>query len=308
MHLSNLVVMRNRFFRKYKKFLLISLAIFGIYKIFLSKITTSNQNETLLRQLIESENDQGVNTNSYMQVYARYRLVKQREGKNFTFLKKTNANGRFKQTNQKNYLILQYTTIFGRPRLCTTYNQLNQQMFVDECPYKNCAFTCNKAEFNNSHAILFHESDIASEINRDSRFIKDSIRLHASNPEKIFVLYNDEANPVIDLLDDIKFNWTMSYRLDAEVSDCSYGCYYKTERHTDEAQKDFYRAFEKDFNERKSEALWFVSNCLSKYRIDFANGLSEFIKLNVFGSCKSVRTFRKGIKTFAFHYIDMNFD
>ena len=54
-----------------------------------------------------------------------------------------------------------------------------------------------------------------------------------------------------------------------------------------------HKVFEKEFYARKNEALWFVSNCFSKYRIDFANGLGEYVKLNVFGSCQSVLGIRK---------------
>ena len=287
MHIFNKIILRNRIFRKYKKTFATLLIILALYIFFPFK--NSNQNDIEpLRRLIEMENDQEVNTYSYRQLYAQYSLIRQRE-RTASFLKYTSPSGRLNQTNQNQYLILQYTPIFGKSRLCTTYSQMRENIFLDECPFKNCAITCDHEEFNNSHAVLFHESDIANEIKRNAHFLQDSIVLHKNNPDKIFVLYNDEANPVSSLLDKIEFNWTMSFRLDAEISDCSYGCFYK--KQIDDAS--LFLNFEEDFNSRNPEALWFVSNCFSKYRIDFANGLSEFIKLNVFGSCKSVRTLRK---------------
>ena len=189
----------------------------------------------------------------------------------------------------KNYLILQYTPIFGQNKLCNKYVELKTKMFIDECPYKNCAFTCDKSEFVNSHAILYHEWDLS----RDTKLLKESIELHRHHSHKLFVLYNDEADPISKKLDNIKFNWTISFRLNDEVSDCSYGCYFKKIQNDKLESNHLDRLIEKEFNSRKAQALWFVSNCYSKFRIDFANKLSKFIDLNVFGSCENVRVFRK---------------
>lgn len=89
-------------------------------------------------------------------------------------------------------------------------------------------------------------------------------------------------------MDEFKFNWTMSYRLDAEVSDCSYGCSY-----TSKEQSDIGMIAKYEFKKRENSAVWFVSNCDSKYRIDFASSLKSFYSLKVFGSCAKFISSRK---------------
>ena len=217
-------IIRHRFVRKHKKKLfLLCVGMCLILRLLLTSSAEDNANSTELRRMIADENDMSVNTNSYIELFNEQNRTKKFES---ILTKRITKNGRFAAINQTSYKVLQYTTIFEEPRLCRTYDSLKERIYVDECPYKNCAFTCDKAEFNTADAILFHESDIKSELRKDPDFIQKSVRLHEQNPHMLFVLYNDEANPVIGQLDAIRFNWTMSYRRDAEVTDCSYGCFY----------------------------------------------------------------------------------
>lgn len=76
----------------------------------------------------------------------------------------------------------------------------------------------------------------------------------------------------------------MSYRIDSEVSDCSYGCTYtKTSRN--EQHSKFVKSLRVEFEKRANSAVWFVSNCDSKYRMKFASSLKTHFPLKVFGSC-----------------------
>lgn len=86
-------------------------------------------------------------------------------------------------------------------------------------------------------------------------------------------------------LDEFKFNWTMSYRFDSEVSDCSYGCSYSIENSTQHELRDFHIIANHDYKNRQNSAIWFVSNCDSKYRIDFASKLKSHFPIEVVGSC-----------------------
>ena len=253
-------------------------------------------NDDEIQKVIRNENDMLVNSNSYNSVFSVYSSVKSSQkyvyDSKYSSIKKMSKNSRPLQDLYKTqHLILQYTTIFGEERLCNTYRNLGERIFIDECPYKNCEFSCDKSAFKRASAVLFHESDLKTELRNDKNFIKNSINLHKYNPDSVFVLYNDEANPVNPVFDDIKFNWTMSYRYDAEISDCAYGCYYKKGVAKDDTE--FEVNLNKEFLSRKAQALWFVSNCFSKSRIDFANELNEHLKLKVYGSCKNVVNFRK---------------
>ncbi len=95
---------------------------------------------------------------------------------------------------------------------------------------------------------------------------------------------------VPETLDALKFNWTMSYRLDAEVNDCSYGCIYT--RNDYSSQDDFlakkvkhYEQVKEEFKRRANSAAWFVSNCDSRFRMSFASYLKTSFPLKVIGSC-----------------------
>jgi hypothetical protein len=66
----------------------------------------------------------------------------------------------------------------------------------------------------------------------------------------------------------------MSYRLDSEVSDCSYGCKY-SKANKDDAQFDsFVTEWRIAFYKRKRRAVWAASNCHSK-RIRYALDLHK---------------------------------
>jgi hypothetical protein len=43
----------------------------------------------------------------------------------------------------------------------------------------------------------------------------------------------------------------------------------------------------KEYSKRKNEALWFVSNCQSSFRLKYADKLSEYFPINFFGQCNS---------------------
>jgi alpha-1,3-fucosyltransferase len=106
--------------------------------------------------------------------------------------------------------------------------------------------------------------------------------------ETCFRLWNDEANSVSNKLDPIRFNWTISYRFDAEVSDCSYGCIFEKKKNPHEALGKkvlFAKHFEETFFKRDSSAVWFVSNCESKKRLEFASELNKYYPINVYGKC-----------------------
>ena len=142
-------------FRKHKKLTcvlaLICLLIYAILSIHDHLTDTDEKNS----------DDSDVDTTSYIEMHIKYSMLKS-HGQPSSRIKRVIEHGRpVSQLDQASYLILQSTPIFGEDKLCQKYAQLNTNMYVDECPYKNCAFTCDKAEFVNAHAILYHEWDLA---------------------------------------------------------------------------------------------------------------------------------------------------
>lgn len=76
----------------------------------------------------------------------------------------------------------------------------------------------------------------------------------------------------------------MSYRHDSEISDCAYGCTYSKTNTVESNFESFVQELEIEFNKRKIQAVWAVSNCKSK-RIKYALELSQVFPVKVLGRC-----------------------
>ena len=246
------------------------------------------------------EDDSRVDTAWYQRRYYDYYARKQTLRDEYLQTNmdiKTVVNNSRTIMDKSEYLIVEYTKIFGQTKYCQISNKshANPDLFVNECPYKNCRFTCDKRQVPNADALLFHEADITSEALLDKAYINKVAELHRQILKSVFILWNDEANPVQESLDQIMFNWTLSYRNDAEVSDCAYGCLYEKSVNAYEIygkQVLIAKHLEHHFKQRDSSAVWFVSNCDSKLRIDFAVSLNEHFPVKVFGKCSAEYSFR----------------
>ena len=125
----------------------------------------------------------------------------------------------------------------------------------------------------------------------------------------IWILWVDEANRALDHLNEYQFNWTLSFRQDSEVSIGSYGLLIRSNK------KDFlenkYSSNHSDFLQilidrniritdmtlenriltnyryRHKNALWFVSNCFPKRRLNYYAQLKDHFPIEAFGSCVS---------------------
>ncbi len=130
---------------------------------------------------------------------------------------------RISLTRKATYLILEYTKIFSQTKFCQYYDEKTTRpgVIMPSCPFQNCIFTCDKREIVNSDAVLFHEYDLVRKIDDDDRYMRRAIKYR--NENTVWILWNDEPMYVEKYIDKYKFNWTMSYRYDAEISDCSYG-------------------------------------------------------------------------------------
>lgn len=92
-------------------------------------------------------------------------------------------------------------------------------------------------------------------------------------------------------LNKYKFNWTLSYPMDSEIADCSYGCMYESVQASDsEAEMErrtmIDRQLEREFHKRKNTAVWFVSNCDANFRNEFALALKAHIDVHIYGKCR----------------------
>jgi len=123
----------------------------------------------------------------------------------------------------------------------------------------------------------------------------------------IWILWIDEANRQIQNLNQYNFNWTLSFRQDSEVSIGSYGFLVPQDR-TKSVQNnylsnktDLIQVFiSRDINPtdtsiedrilfnyryRHKHALWFVSNCGPKRRLEYYAQLKKYYPIKAFGVC-----------------------
>lgn len=152
---------------------------------------------------------------------------------------------------------------------------------------------------NHRRAHIFHHVDIKAD--------EMSEKLHYRSSKDIWILWIDEANRDIQHLNQYKFNWTLSFRQDSEISIGSYGIFTeRTKRDSTKASSnnyhpDFmqtlkdanikttnlaleYRIFT-NYRYRHKHALWFVSNCGPQRRLEYYNKLKTYYPIKAFGSC-----------------------
>jgi hypothetical protein len=266
--------------RNFKFLLLVLLLfIFNFCSIFIPIEIESNRDNGVVESIrIENINENffeiNENMNSQHQIYFSNKRT----------LKKINEY----------YLVLEYTRIFGNTKYCQmkinsnafknyknlslfteTNNEPNNEAFdlLENCRFKNCFFTCNKSFADSSDALIFHDTDS----------LNVSFKREQS---QVFIFWNDEANYVSNDLDNLNFNWTISYRYESEVSFCSYGC-YKSNNVKNKKQHLFETTILKEFNSRENNSIWFISNCNSRYRIELAINLGLNFPIKIYGKCRN---------------------
>ena len=94
------------------------------------------------------------------------------------------------------------------------------------------------------------------------------------NNKQVWILWNDEANTVEKSMDQYKFNWTISYKIESEASIGAYG--FVGSRVNKMTDTSFDKFVTKNFEERKDQSIWFVSNCLSNFRNIFVVKLAAY--------------------------------
>ncbi|CAM4934547.1 unnamed protein product [Rotaria socialis] len=170
------------------------------------------------------------------------------------------------------YLILESTTVFGRPRFCS---YTNEQIFGRACPYRNCKYTCDRTRDSDAHVLLMHKRDLNYKL-------LNSIK---RNSEQIWLLWHDESNENSPEINRYKFNWTITYRISAEASIGAYGIIILKE--TPWSAQQFDSWIDEQFIKRHNQAVWFVSNCQPKKRLKKFRSLREFYSIAAFGKCIS---------------------
>jgi hypothetical protein len=139
--------------------------------------------------------DTQVDTSSYLQDYEllvkKWQPVKEKLDRETSSIKIKISSGRVLFDKKHDYLILEQTKIGEREKFC---HQNAQTLFLNECPFKNCKFTCDKSKLNQADALLFHESDLKLDLIENPSYYEDlSVKAKKNRLEQLWILYNDEV-------------------------------------------------------------------------------------------------------------------
>jgi hypothetical protein len=216
-----LLIFLARKFQKHSKLIITLTSLFIIYKTYplliKSNGTTSTETHwsaTGNQLTSDVYNDLTLNTSNYLAEYrtARhsYAQFNRRFTKNipaYAEMKTVVAGGRAASTLHKSrYLVVEYTRVFGDTRFCAPGFNVTG-IYLDECPYKNCEFTCDRSLAYEADALLFHEADLYAESVEDMIFLKRTLARHRNRANQVWILWNDEAWRMRRSLNALKFNW-----------------------------------------------------------------------------------------------------
>jgi len=195
--------------------------------------------------------------------------------------------------------------VFFQPKFC---NRIAKGIFssqLETCEYTNCFYSCDKkqATVENADVLLFHQRDLEAELEIDykndvqawlaatKQFPYRSLpekQLKSKNSSQVWLLWNDESTFVTPQFNQLSsfFNWTMSYKTDAEVYQGSYGFFHtRNSDDINEVIKLKEQIYAGEFKMRQNAILWFVSNCKSRKRIEIALEISRHYPIHVYGNC-----------------------
>ncbi|CAF1168765.1 unnamed protein product [Rotaria magnacalcarata] len=178
-------------------------------------------------------------------------------------------------SNKTLFLIYAYTK---HRQFCRKYN--SESFCLSTCPFRNCQFTCDTSLIRRADAIIM----FYSHLNYDKLFDLAVYR----NPNQLWLLWHDEPYATAPVYNKFLFNWTMSYRLDSEVSVATYGVTHV--RNESINQIVFAKWIDENYKNRHNEAVWFVSNCNSQKRLHFYGQLKQHFPISAFGKCINNQT------------------
>ena len=108
----------------------------------------------------------------------------------------------FSTVKNNDILILEYTKVGDQPRFCGYFDKSNanyneravkNMIFMEQCPYKNCRFTCDKQLQNEANVLLFHESDLNRDLGNDKDYLSN-LKRKVNRQSQIWLLWNDEVS------------------------------------------------------------------------------------------------------------------
>lgn len=143
--------------------------------------------------------DTNTNTSSYLHESFAFEAVKASVKKRLDAearsLKTVVRGDRSRHSLERSeYLMLVYTRVFGSEKFCEFESKTAAtKIFVDECPYKNCYFTCDRSKAVKADLVLFHALDLVGEETETKVYLKQFLARSKTRKEQIWLLWHDEV-------------------------------------------------------------------------------------------------------------------
>ena len=294
-----------RFKRKYVIFLLVVLTLLK----FITDLTTNNQ----IREVQSNDYQLEEHDEDLEEIKSSKRIKLDIDALNNRYNYYKSDDSYFKHIEQNKrtlksvYLIVEYTKVFSEPKFCNFTSEKIFNSEREQCAYSNCKYTCDKSKdiIKDADALIFHQRDLESEFRYKYKFDYDKWLANTeqlpfktvndklnNNPNQIWILWNDESTRIDKNFNKLSnlFNWTLSFKTNAEIYEGSYGYFLNRFNQTHLITSNDYYNIKKqiylnDFKFRKNSILWFVSNCKSKYRLYIALEISKYYPLYIYGNC-----------------------
>ncbi|XP_005101563.1 alpha-(1,3)-fucosyltransferase fut-6 [Aplysia californica] len=185
-----------------------------------------------------------------------------------SFRNKANNKLAARPTKKKVIACYNCPTFIRNPQPFVSYNR-----DFSACPYSECEFHSSRDRLNESDAvIIFMEKRIGLPPPRPSGQIWISFQIEAPQRYRYPAKYN--------LWKD-QFNWTMNYRLDADIF-TPYSVFAWT--HTAQPTRDD-EYYQMALSKQKSVA-WLVSNCGTPSRREaYVKEMQKYIDIDIYGPC-----------------------
>jgi hypothetical protein len=152
--------------------------------------------------------DGNVDTSNYLLDYSRVvertKNLKNQLDQENSRIKIQQPNGRKRMLNKTEYLIYEYTKVIGVEKYCYHFRHdknkqskndayAKEQLFVKECPYTNCKFTCDSSKINQADVLVFHEGDLKKDMKQNKNYLTELNSKVRKRAKQIWLLYNDEV-------------------------------------------------------------------------------------------------------------------
>lgn len=144
-----------------------------------------------------SDIDLNINTSRYVSDYEQFKAKHEQtkqllDEASSTLGKRVVYNARSESSIRKaDYLIVEFTRVFGSRKFCL--NENSSSMYLAECPFKNCHFTCDRSSSRRADAFLFHAFDLLHESTETRVYIKKFLANLPNRREQIWILWHDEV-------------------------------------------------------------------------------------------------------------------